>query len=150
MKIKVTLISCFLSIASFSGVAADSCSQSAQESHQDKFERFMIDEVPSLLDSCGLGDLVIDMPTMPSFGADLFCGFGTNDLMGFYGDYSSNSFQTGSSSSGSGTSTSPVDISTPIISAPIDTTPIIRPPTTGNPQAQPSEKWVPADLFKNK
>ncbi|QIR16681.1 hypothetical protein [Shewanella aestuarii] len=162
MKIKVTLLSCLFSIISLNGFAADSCSQSPRESHQDKFERYMIDEVPSLLESCGLGDLVIDMPSMPSFGADLFCGFGTNDLMGFYGEYSGNSFPGGSGgskyggssggSSGGKSSTPKPSPKPPMITPPITKPPIVRPPIEpgGRIQSKPKEdKWVPADLFKD-
>lgn len=63
-------------------IAADACSP--QEQHQSKFEKFMINDVPSLLESCGLG-LSISLPTfsIPSLG-DLFCGYSANDLNDWY------------------------------------------------------------------
>jgi len=146
MKIKVTLTLC-LCFSTGLAIAADQCSQSLQQTHQDKFERYMIDEVPSLLESCGLGDLVIDMPSLPSFGgADLFCGFGTNDIMGFYNDHSSNSFSIRNPSNKPVTrvpSSAPPRPNRPIQPEP-KPTPVPEPRNIPTPE----KKWEPADLFK--
>lgn len=144
MKNKVTLTICLLSLSSMS-MAADQCSKSPQESHKEKFERFMIGEVPSLLDSCGLGDLVIDMPSLPSFSADLFCGFGTNDLMGFYGEYSSTSF---SKSQSIPSTKNPRKLNT---TSDLDGGQQHQSDQQEQPvTSQTDKKWVPADLFKIK
>lgn len=62
--------------------AADSCSPQAQ--HQAKYEKFLIDDVPSLLEACGLG-LSIKLPSfsIPTIG-DLFCGYSAGDLNDWY------------------------------------------------------------------
>lgn len=78
-------------------VAADACSP--QEQHQSKYEKFMINDVPSLLEACGLG-LSISLPTfsIPSLG-DLFCGYSANDINDWYKDNYKNSSRNNISSS---------------------------------------------------
>jgi hypothetical protein len=71
-------------------LAADSCSM--QEQHQSKYEKYMLNDVPSLLEACGLG-LSISLPSfdIPSLG-DLFCGYSAGDLNDWYqNNYSTSS-----------------------------------------------------------
>jgi hypothetical protein len=152
MKNKLTIL---LAIAACNftshAIAADSCSGSAQESHQEKFERFMINEVPSLLEACGLGGLIIEMPSLPSFGADLFCGFGTNDLSDFYGEYSStgsSGFSGRSSSTPTRSITNNTSPSTVNGNRKVNSQPPKATPPVHNSSEEESTKWQPADLFK--
>ncbi|MBO1897701.1 hypothetical protein HNW13_018340 [Shewanella sp. BF02_Schw] len=82
------------------------------------------------------------MPSLPSFSADLFCGFGTNDLMGFYGEYSSTSF---SRSQSTPTFQQPRNIGTTSGKEASQSKPTDLHVTPVTPPA--NKKWVPADLF---
>jgi hypothetical protein len=80
--IKAILLPIAVLLVPMSASAADSCSM--QEQHQSKYEKFMINDVPSLLEACGLG-LSISLPSfqIPSLG-DLFCGYSAGDLNDWY------------------------------------------------------------------
>ncbi|MCZ4337815.1 hypothetical protein [Shewanella colwelliana] len=138
IPVSFMLCSALLSMST-SAISADSCSPASK--HQDKFERFMIDDVPSLLESCGLGDLIIDLPGFGgggSGGGDLFCGFKASDLSSWYDDYSG-------SNTGRffGSSSKPL----PISSASSGSAATSKPVKTGQPKN--NESWNPASLFKN-
>ncbi|MDI5833334.1 hypothetical protein OCF84_20580 (plasmid) [Shewanella xiamenensis] len=79
MNLKILLIAVTFSPLTY---AADSCSP--QQQHQSKFEKYVMEDVPSLLESCGLG-LSIKLPSfsVPSLG-DLFCGYSAGDLADWY------------------------------------------------------------------
>lgn len=84
MKFKLLLVFVVFSPIS---LAADSCSP--QQQHQSKYEKYVMEDVPSLLESCGLG-LSIKIPSfsVPSLG-DLFCGYSAGDLADWYTSNSS-------------------------------------------------------------
>ncbi|MBE8233234.1 MAG: cell envelope integrity protein TolA [Endozoicomonadaceae bacterium] len=84
MKLHNICLITALSTLSINVIAADSCSP--QENHQSKFDKYSIQDVPSLLEDCGIG-LSISIPTLtvPGLGdGDLFCGFNLSDLSDFY------------------------------------------------------------------
>ncbi len=133
----VTRCLCFAVAFSVShnSIAADSCSPASK--HKEKFEKFQIDDVPSLLESCGLGDLIIDLPGFGGGGmgnGDLFCGFKASDLSSWYDDYSGGNtgrfFGSAAKPTSSSKSTS-------------------TPPQPSTSQPEKSDSWDPASLFKN-
>jgi hypothetical protein len=87
-KIKVAVF--MFTVFSSGSVLSAEC-KSAQDIHQEKMDKYKLPELPSLLESCGIGGILGGWLDLGSLNLDLdnlFCGYGANDLGNMYGGVS--------------------------------------------------------------